>query len=156
VEWIRSTETGVEAFHSQKFLWAVPGSIEFVSLLCALSSSLNPYRQIISSIGWEDLGNGFQIGRVSLNEFHGYFRQCPACLHGIQVTKVLLVDHLGNKIPVPVMFCSSWKVNMFHLPQMFKVTHVVGIGVRLRYPGLLLRSTWKSPGEAGQLSNDMR
>jgi hypothetical protein len=67
----------------------------------------------ISRLAWEDLGNKLHTGRVTLNEFRGYLRG-SASLHDIQVLKVLIVDHLGKRIPVPVMFCSSWKVHIFH------------------------------------------
>jgi hypothetical protein len=43
------------SFPLVKFPWAVPGSIEFVSPLCFLLSSLNSYCQKILSIGWKTL-----------------------------------------------------------------------------------------------------
>ena len=34
-------------------------------------------------------------------------------LRHIQINKVLVVDHLGRNLPVPTLFCSTWKVDFF-------------------------------------------
>ncbi|KIM81318.1 hypothetical protein PILCRDRAFT_507981 [Piloderma croceum F 1598] len=47
----------------------------------------------LNSIFWEDLGNKLRA----------------ASLRNIQVTKILVLDHLGQYIPVPTMFCSTWE-----------------------------------------------
>lgn len=69
----------------------------------------------ISSIFKEDRGNGLRAGHVSLEEFSTYFSQGPASasLRNIQVTKILVMDHLGQNIPVPITFCSTWEVRSF-------------------------------------------
>jgi hypothetical protein len=65
---------------------------------------------------WEDLGNDLRAGRVSIKDFRDYFSRGPASLHDIPVTNIQIVDHLGQNIPVPIMFCSSWKVRLFVTP----------------------------------------
>jgi hypothetical protein len=60
-----------------------------------------------------ELGNGLRAGHVSLKDFHAYLKQGPTYLHHIQVDKVLVIDHLGRNIPVPVIFCSTWQVSGF-------------------------------------------
>jgi hypothetical protein len=52
------------------------------------------------------------MGRVSLRDFRACLGQGPLSLRRIQVNKVLVVDHLGWNIPVPTMFCSTWKVGI--------------------------------------------
>jgi hypothetical protein len=60
-----------------------------------------------------ELANGLRAGHVSLKDFYAYLKQGPTYLHNIQVDKVLVVDHLGRNIPVPAIFCSTWKVSCF-------------------------------------------
>lgn len=92
----------------------------------------------IPSIFREDLGNGLRAGRASLEEFSTYFRQGPASasLRNIQVTKILVMDHLGQNIPVPTMFCSTWEVCSFLVSYIY-VKHLTGLGLQLHYPWLL-------------------
>jgi hypothetical protein len=52
-----------------------------------------------------------RAGRVSLREFLARLKEGSDFLHDIQIHKVLVVDHLGRNIPVPIVFCSSWKVS---------------------------------------------
>jgi hypothetical protein len=80
----------------------------------------------ISSIVWDDLGNELRAGRVSLGEFRAYLNQGPATasLHNIQVTNILVMDHLGQNIPIPTMFCSTWEVGSF-LASYIYVTHTL-------------------------------
>jgi hypothetical protein len=73
---------------------------------------LRPSLKYMGSVTWEDLGNNLCAGRVSLKDFRKYFSQGPASLHDIQVIKVQIVDHLGQNIPVPIAFCSSWNVRL--------------------------------------------
>jgi hypothetical protein len=120
-------------------LWSTSKVLEFVwklsahqralgQFLVALNSQvillLLPFAKIfnrygISSISWEDIGNELRAGHVSLEEFRTYLSQGPAStsLHSIQVTKILVIDHLGQNIPVPTMFCSTWEVRLswFHI-----------------------------------------
>jgi hypothetical protein len=62
------------------------------------------------SINLEDLGDNLCTGHLSLGEFRAYFNRGPICLRDIQVAKVHIVDHLGEVLSVPIIFCSSWKV----------------------------------------------
>jgi hypothetical protein len=63
-------------------------------------------------MAWENLGHKLRAGSVSLKEFRAFFSQGPASLHDIQVTSINVVDHLGENIPVPTIFCSSWKARL--------------------------------------------
>jgi hypothetical protein len=62
------------------------------------------------SVLWMELGNGVRTGHVSLKYFHTRFKQGPLSLHHIQDEKIMVVDHLGQNIPVPILFCSTWTV----------------------------------------------
>jgi len=63
----------------------------------------------LNSVSWEKLGNGLCAGRVPPKIFHALLRQGPSSFYHIQVDKILVVDHLGRNIPVPTMFCGTWK-----------------------------------------------
>ncbi|KIM76410.1 hypothetical protein PILCRDRAFT_649108 [Piloderma croceum F 1598] len=63
----------------------------------------------LNSVSWTEFGNRLHAGRFPLMDFLSYLRQGPSFLRYIQVHTVLVVDHLGQNIPVPTMFCSSWK-----------------------------------------------
>jgi hypothetical protein len=56
--------------------------------------------------------NGLRASRVSIKDFFAYLSQGPSSLHHIQVDKILVVDHLGRNIPVPTIFCSTWRVGI--------------------------------------------
>lgn len=65
-----------------------------------------------------ELGNELHAGHVSLKQFHGLLIRHLPLLH-IKLNAVHVVSHLGYIIPVPNMFCSSWKVvfiSSTHLP----------------------------------------
>jgi hypothetical protein len=96
----------------------------------------------ISSIYWEDLGNKLRAGRLSLQEFRTYSSQGPASasLRNIQITKILVLDHLGQYIPVPTMFCSTWEVRFF-LASHGHVIYFSELGLQLHHSWLLQRST---------------
>ena len=58
-----------------------------------------------------DLGNELLAGHESLKCFHDLLnRRLPSMGH-IQINAVQVVDHLGCIIPVPTIFCSTWKVD---------------------------------------------
>jgi hypothetical protein len=60
-----------------------------------------------------DLGSELRTGYVSLKRFHTVLEQRLPDLGHIQVPAVHVVDHLGQHVPVPFMFCSRWEVNFF-------------------------------------------
>jgi hypothetical protein len=57
-----------------------------------------------------DLGNELTAGHVSLKELHLRLKQHSSSLHHIKINTVQVVDHLGEIILVPTIFCSTWKV----------------------------------------------
>jgi hypothetical protein len=74
--------------------------------------SFEPLKHIIiTRVSWDDLENSLSAGRVSLKDFHALLQQGPESLRHIQIDNILVVDHLGRNIPVPTMFCSTWKVD---------------------------------------------
>ena len=74
--------------------------------------SFEPLKHIINTrVSWDDLGNSLSAGRVSLKDFHTLLQLGPESLRHIQIDNILVVDHLGRNIPVPTMFCSTWKVD---------------------------------------------
>jgi hypothetical protein len=66
----------------------------------------------------DDLGNGLSAGQLSLKDFHALLQLDPKSSRHIQVENILVVDHLGRNIPVPTMFCSTWKVDILCLLHM--------------------------------------
>jgi len=58
-----------------------------------------------------DLGNELRASHVPIERFSASLRQRLLPLHHIQINKVLVVDHLGRNLPVPTLFCSTWKVD---------------------------------------------
>ena len=60
-----------------------------------------------------DIGNELRTGYVSLKRFHAILEQRLPDIGHIQVQTVYVVDHLGQNIPVPFIFCSRWEVNLF-------------------------------------------
>jgi len=57
-----------------------------------------------------EFGNELCGGHVSLEGFHSLFSQRLPFLGHIKINAVQVVSHLGDVIPVPDMFCSTWKV----------------------------------------------
>jgi len=54
-----------------------------------------------------------QAGRVSLSYFLACLKDGPSFLGHIRLDTVLVVDHLGERIPVPTMFCATWNVGPY-------------------------------------------
>jgi hypothetical protein len=79
---------------------------------------------LMSSLPWMELGNELRAGRVSLRKFHCLLEQYPVFLHHIQLSTVKVVDHLGQSIPIPSMFCSAWKVGS--ICSMYLSSHAYG------------------------------
>ena len=58
-----------------------------------------------------DLGNELRpTARMRIEIFSFSLRQYLFPLRHIRIHTVLLVDHLGRNLPIPELFCSSWKV----------------------------------------------
>jgi hypothetical protein len=51
-----------------------------------------------------------RTSHISLETFSAVLRQRRPFLRHIPLITVEVVDHLNVKIPVPIMFCSEWKV----------------------------------------------
>ena len=90
-------------------------------VLMALNSCVLSLPRVISteicerlrlSVAWMDIGNDLCTGHVSLRKFHTLLRQHIPSLQHIQLETLSVVDHLGQNIPVPTMFCSTWKVTL--------------------------------------------
>lgn len=65
------------------------------------------------------------MGHVALRDFRTLVKHGPHSLRDIRICKVLVMDHLGDNIPVPTMFCSSWRVGIFpSLLRICRVTHL--------------------------------
>jgi hypothetical protein len=62
------------------------------------------------SVAWMELGNDARADRVSLKELHDMFSQRLPHLGHIPLITVDVVSHLGDIIPVPSVFASTWKV----------------------------------------------
>lgn len=73
-------------------------------------TEISPYSKINKSISWLALANELQAGRVSLARFHAILTRRLPFLGHIKLNAVTVVSHLGDVIPVPDIFCTSWKV----------------------------------------------
>ena len=66
----------------------------------------------LSSIEWTSLGNEILTGHISARDLNLSLMACPPSLHGIQICKVRVTDHLGEDILVPSMLCSAEEVGV--------------------------------------------
>jgi hypothetical protein len=57
-----------------------------------------------------DLGSELCASFVSLRTFHELFNQRIPSLDHIKLDAVDVMNHLGKSMPIPIMFCSTWKV----------------------------------------------
>jgi hypothetical protein len=62
------------------------------------------------SVAWIDIGNELRTGHVPLARFRDLLTQRLPFLGHIKINSIHVVDHLGQSIPVPTIFCSNWKV----------------------------------------------
>jgi hypothetical protein len=53
-----------------------------------------------------------RAGPVSMSDVLGSLRQNQRSLGHMHENTVLVVDHLGKDIPVPISFCSTWEVRI--------------------------------------------
>ena len=112
---------------------------------------LEPSRSYeFASISWEVFGNGVRAGHINLKDFHACSNQGPLSLRHIQVDKILVVDHLGWNIPVPTIFCSTWKVGFLAL-RIFCMTNIRKSGFWLYHQWILQKSLWNPLHGAGWL-----
>jgi hypothetical protein len=74
-----------------------------------------------------ELGDEFHAGYVSLKRFHDLFSQRLPFLGHIKLNAVYVLSHLGDIIPVPIVFCYTWKVSIsfFLFWQVFNLERVV-------------------------------
>jgi hypothetical protein len=70
------------------------------------------------------LANELRTGCMFLHEFRVAMNYGPLSLNGIQVRKIIVVDHLGVNIPVPEIFCSTQRVAVPSLHYTFIVSSV--------------------------------
>jgi len=84
------------------------GLASYVSLIAR--GSRNVERCHIHSGSWTELGNQMQAGLVSIEDVRSALRQRSRSLDHVHDSIVLVVDHLGMVIPIPILFCSTWKV----------------------------------------------
>jgi hypothetical protein len=54
------------------------------------------------------LGDELRSGPVSFRQFFAIMQQSSPSF-GITVELLIVVDHLGEKLPIPFIFCSTWK-----------------------------------------------
>jgi hypothetical protein len=106
------------------------------------------HRGILYSIAWLEIGNELCASPVSLHKFHDLCNQRLPFLGHIKLNAVQVVSHLGDIIPVPTMFCSTWKV-LFILSCVIGIPHLRKPGFRLHYQGLLQGSLGKSHRRTG-------
>ena len=69
-----------------------------------------------------ELGNELQAGHVSLAKFHALLTRRMPFLGHIKLNTVTVVNHLGDIIPVPNIFCSAWEVGFIFIHIASKLT----------------------------------
>ena len=70
-----------------------------------------------------ELGNELRAGFVSLSRFHDIYSRRLTSLYHIKLNSVDIISHLGQTIPIPTIFCSTWKVRM----GLYLVSHQLGL-----------------------------
>ncbi|KIM74240.1 hypothetical protein PILCRDRAFT_709571 [Piloderma croceum F 1598] len=93
--------------------WSRWAGDELASLKVELSHIrrlLGGFLSALNSVAWMDIGNELRTGYVSLKRFHATLAQRLPDIGHIQVQAVYVVDHLGQNIPVPFIFCSRWEL----------------------------------------------
>jgi hypothetical protein len=86
----------------------------YVSLTLAFCFRLAAAKLMIRRVSWKEFGDKLRKGsEVSIGEFISLTKNCSS-LHHIPVSAVLVIDHLGQNIRVPIIFCSTWKVDFVH------------------------------------------
>jgi hypothetical protein len=78
-----------------------------------------PYK---CSVSWGSLMDELRTNHTSIEELEALLNQGPAVLRHIQVDKVIVVNHLGQNIPVPTIFCSRWEVEFTMFSCLFTYT----------------------------------
>jgi len=86
------------------YLWALHS---YVLLFHKPPSAEPPYET--QSGAWIELSNEFRAGPVSLRRLRDLFNQRLFLGH-VRLNAIEVVSHLGDIIPVPTIFCSTWKV----------------------------------------------
>jgi hypothetical protein len=66
-----------------------------------------------------DIGNELRAGHVSPARFRDMLNRRLPFLGHIQISSVYVVNHLGQTIPVPTIFCANWKVIYFYFSHEF-------------------------------------
>ena len=77
---------------------------------------------------WTQLGNDLRAGHITLKMFYASLHEDLPPLRHIHLETVSVLDHLGQTMPVPSMFCCTWEV-ILHLHYIDDLTH-------LNIPGL--------------------
>jgi hypothetical protein len=111
-ETVNGYRQGFSVWHSwSRILWRGSEIASLTPRLSARQQALEGCLKALDSIPWQELDCELRTGRLSLEDFHAILHRGPTSLRHIQLNAVLVVDHLGRNLPVPTIFCSSWKVN---------------------------------------------
>ena len=76
------------------------------------------------SVEWTKFGNQLPRGLASVHTFSACLKQRLPFLHHIPLNAVRVVDHLGQNIPVPTLFCSTWEVCRYHFVRVLIRSHI--------------------------------
>jgi hypothetical protein len=86
----------------------------YVYLTLVFCFRLAAAKLMIRRVSWNEFGDKLRTGsEASIREFISLTRY-RSSLHHIPVSTVLVIDHLGQNIRVPILFCSTWKVDFVH------------------------------------------
>ena len=95
----------------------MPNGVEAVSRSSPLGRpNLLTGSAIMQSLSWIDT-NG------SLHDFYNYLERGPESIRNIHVPTVEVTDHLRRVLPIPLIFCSTWEVDI----------HMLGIPTFVRW-----------------------
>jgi hypothetical protein len=97
-----------------------------------------------------DARDELRTGHVSLKSLRDLFNQRLPFLGHIKLNTIQILDHLGDIILVPDMFCSTPKVSLC-CPHSGQLTQLNELGFSLYHRRLLQKSPWKPLHRARRL-----
>jgi hypothetical protein len=106
------------------------------------------------SVAWMELRNKLCTGLTTLQRFYYLNSQCLPSLYHIKLNMVDVMSQLGDIIPIPTMFCFTWKVLFYYYSPIGWLTHC-DLGFSLCCWSLLQRSHWNWIYRAGWLWSNM-
>ncbi|KAF7982771.1 hypothetical protein HWV62_26680 [Athelia sp. TMB] len=113
----RHTLSAVMLHFIRQYVWSRAGeSVAITQLSSRLRDCHGSFAACVLALGgvvWPELEAEGELSSTALAEFYTRLTQETASLRHIKVDMLMVVDHLGRNLPVPMMFCHNWQD--FHL-----------------------------------------